>query len=277
MILITGSKGFIADHLIESLDHELVDLMGIDKKTGYNLNELEKIKWLIEQSKPETVIHLAAVSVVTGNVMQIEEDNIRATMNLLEAIKGSLVRKIIFSSSCAVYGDSKEKNKESNKLDPISYYGISKQTGEQLIKIFCKENNLSYQILRFGNVYGKGSVGVINTFIKAIKEKKKLIMYGSGYQIRDYIHVSDIVKAIKLMIPKYRNLTLNIGTGKETDIWGILKILQRKQKLDIETKEARKEDILMSKLNIERMETILKWKPEISLEKGIDLMNATDG
>lgn len=278
-VLITGSEGFIGTHLKEALkDYELIC---IDKKGNYHENkchgidlayDLGHIKKIIQDQKPEIVIHLAAVAEVTYSLIDVTQNNILATVHLLEACKDSSVKKIIFSSSCAVYGKAFEISRETDNLDPISYYGQSKLIGELFIKTFCKQNHIHYQILRFGNVYGKGGHGVINAWMSKRKENKPIEMYGDGHQLRDYIFVDDIVAAIKLVMKEDLSMILNVGTGKEIDLWDILNILQKELGgLKINSKGKRKEDIYASRLDISKFKRLfycVGWNP-IGLKEGI--------
>lgn len=133
------------------------------------------------------------------------EDNIEGTVNILEAARKYGVKRIIFSSSAAVYGDIAPEClpvRETEPLCPVSFYGLSKMTCENYIRLYQKAYGLSYVIFRFANVYGErqgngGEGGVVSVFARQLAEGKSPTVYGNGQQTRDFIYAGDIANGIR--------------------------------------------------------------------------------
>ena len=190
-ILITGGAGYIGSHITEILIKNKKKVFIIDDlSTGYkilinkkakfyktNILNNKKIKKIIDQNNIDSIIHLAAVLSVgesEKNPKKYKRINVDGTKKLLEAIKNTKVKNIIFSSTCAVYKDGFTKVSEKTKTNPTSVYGNTKLKCEELIKIFCKKNRLNYGILRYFNVAGASSSGQIGQINKGDQLFKNL-------------------------------------------------------------------------------------------------------
>jgi len=234
-IIVTGADGFIGQHVCNSLK-EIHEVLGIDYQDKNKSNLIRFIgKDLIGNSdvedafkefKPDVVVHLA--STVSNEIDDCEFDYVV----MLQVLKLSLkyeVKKFIFSSSAAVYGDSYPKT------IPINPYGITKLQCEQWADYYS-EKGLKVFILRFANVYGPNGRGIINSWIDSIKENKPLKINGDGTQVRDYIHVEDIVKTIiKIIEFGYNSDVINVSTGDCTSVLELLSMFSKyKKELTIE-------------------------------------------
>ncbi|MEI0620458.1 NAD-dependent epimerase/dehydratase family protein [Brachyspira pilosicoli] len=238
MILITGGAGFIGSHIADILIKNnykviIADNLSTGKKDNinnkaifYNIdiknyNDLENI---FNNNKIEYIIHLAAqVSVPNSirNPINDANENIIATLNIIELSKKYNIKKIIASSSAAVYGIPKKLPiDELHTTIPISYYGLSKLTMEKYLIL----SNLNYIICRFSNVYGPrqtphGEAGVVSIFIDNAINNKDLNIFGDGKQTRDFIYVEDIAKIFLFFIEKnISNEILNISTNNSINI-----------------------------------------------------------
>lgn len=238
MILITGGAGFIGSHIADILIQNnykviIADNLSTGKKDNinnkaifYNIdiknyNDLENI---FNNNKIEYIIHLAAqVSVPNSirNPINDANENIIATLNIIELSKKYNIKKIIASSSAAVYGIPKKLPiDESHTTIPISYYGLSKLTMEKYLIL----SNLNYIICRFSNVYGSrqtphGEAGVVSIFMDNAINNKDLNIFGDGKQTRDFIYVEDIAKIFLFFIEKnISNEILNISTNNSINI-----------------------------------------------------------
>lgn len=147
----------------------------------------------------DAIVHLAAQTMVPASMEDPKkdmEDNIEGTVNILEAARKYGVKRIIFSSSAAVYGDIAPECfpvRETEPLRPVSFYGLSKMTCENYIRLYQKAYGLSYVIFRFANVYGErqgngGKGGVVSVFARQLAEGKSPTVYGNGQQTRDFIY-----------------------------------------------------------------------------------------
>lgn len=238
MILITGGAGFIGSHIADILIQNnykviIADNLSTGKKENinnkaifYNIdiknyNDLENI---FNNNKIEYIIHLAAqVSVPNSirNPINDANENIIATLNIIELSKKYNIKKIIASSSAAVYGIPKKLPiDELHTTIPISYYGLSKLTMEKYLIL----SNLNYIICRFSNVYGPrqtphGEAGVVSIFMDNAINNKDLNIFGDGKQTRDFIYVEDIAKIFLFFIEKnISNEILNISTNNSINI-----------------------------------------------------------
>jgi nucleoside-diphosphate-sugar epimerase len=224
------------------------------------------------------VFHLAAnprVIFSVENPIESHIVNVDGTLNVLYASYKNKVKRLIFASSSAVYGNIKKLPlKENMTPKPISPYGLHKLIGEYYCKLFSNLYNLETVCLRYFNVYGPrmdpyGPYAlVIGKFLKLRKENKPLTIYGDGKQTRDFIYVDDVVKANILAMKSKkvgRGEVINICSGKNYSINYIAKLIGgRKIYLP-----ARKGEMKHTLGDNSLAKKLLGWKPEISLEEGI--------
>ena len=303
-ILITGGAGYIGSHTTEILIKNkkkvfIVDDLStgfkrlINKKAKFFLTNIlnkNKIKKIIKQNNIDSVIHLAAVLSVgesEKNPKKYKKINVEGTKKLLEAIKNTKVKNLIFSSTCAVYKDGFEKVSEKTKTYPTSVYGNTKLKCEKIIKIFCNQNKLNYGILRYFNVAGastSGKIGQINKGDQLFKnlslevQKKKPVfkIYGSKYKtkdgtcIRDYIHVSDISEIhykVLMKINKYNISTiLNCGYGKGISVKDTVNEFKKYANKNLQILEFpnRKGDMVKVTSDNLKLRKFIKWKPKFN-------------
>ena len=214
------------------------------------------------------VFHLAAMASVPlsiENPSECIENNMDATIKLINACKNNNVKKIIFSSSSSVYGDNTNiPLKESEYPLPKSPYAASKASGELFLKTYYEAYGLNYISLRYFNVFGpkqdKNSqyAAVIPNFITALLEGEQPIIYGDGEQTRDFIYIRDVVNAnIKAAESDYNGI-INVASGKKTTINELYKIISETLGSDIEPKylPERKGDIKHSLADVNNMKKI---------------------
>ena len=292
-IIITGGAGFIGKHLVKFLTKKENDVTIFDNfsNSSYesimylqNLDvkiikgDIRKIEDLNNAIKGhEVVIHLAAKISVEESIKNPSETfqtNVEGTKNVLIACKKNEIKKIIVSSSAAVYGESKidVKLTEKSKINPISPYGESKVRMENEIRKFSEDQNIDYVILRFFNIYGKNQspeyAGVITKFIKKIEMNKPLQIFGNGMQIRDFVSVNDVVNSIYHSIENGKNQTYNIASGNSITIKQLAKLLINLSKKDIKIihNDEKKGDIRFSEADISLAKKELHYLPKYSLE-----------
>lgn len=293
-ILVTGGAGFIASHIVDKLidkQHEVIIIDNLSTGKTENINpkakfykediiNKENIKLIFNKETPEILIHHAAQIDVQKSIMNPSEDaliNIVGTINLLECCRDYGVKKIIYASSAAEYGEPIEIPITTKHVsNPISFYGISKHTPIHYIQVFSKLYGIKYTILRYANVYGirqdpKGEGGVISIFINKYLKGESPVIYGDGEQTRDFIYVDDIVEANVNAINRGDGRIYNISIMKSTSLNSLIKIFETisGKKLKLIYASERKGDIRHSSLDntISRFE--LKWEPKYSLEEGV--------
>ena len=306
-IFITGGLGLIGKELIKNLDNFDYELTVTDLnkqlkryKNFIKLYKSSKIKFLecdvtnlkklIHLSKKQDcIIHLAAMLGVKNTEKNIEKCwkiNTHGTENVVEAYNINKVKKLIFSSSSEVYGESlTEFISEKNDLLGRNIYACSKIAAENLIlNNQFKNRNYNYTILRLFNTYGQGQVAnfFLPNICKSIKENKEIIINGNGKQLRGYAYASDIAEAINLSIKNKisKNKTYNVGNSKEKySLQGVLKILQKIKKIKFNQIKYKKKfyksdrtqnrEIYKRVCDLNKIKKELNYDPKISLKEGL--------
>lgn len=233
-------------------------------------------------AKAEFVFHLAAN---VGNIKSIEdpsfdmEVNVKGTINLLEVCLNSNIKRLVYSSSGAIFGEAKYLPiDEDHPLKPESPYGVSKLAAEKYCFAFHKVHGLPTTALRYFNVYGprQGSSAypnVIATFFHRIKEGKPLTIFGDGEQTRDFVFVEDIVKANILAAtqPAAVGEIFNVATGRENSVNQLVSLIN--QIIGKESKvihaDPRAGEVKYSRASIEKARKLLGYDPQTSLKEGL--------
>lgn len=297
-ILVTGGAGFIGSHVVDAYidaGHEVavIDDLSTGKSDNINqkvkrnkkfyecdITDAEKIDDVFRKEKPEIVNHHAA----QVDVRKSMEDPTReiltnqiGTINLLNCAIENGIKRFIFASSAAVYGNESVFSQENTICKPISLYGFSKLSCEEYIKYYNRRYNLPYTVLRYPNVYGprnkSGEKGVIQIFFKKMISNEETIIFGSGKQTRDFIFVKDVVDANKILVSsnKGENMTLNISTGKQTEIERVYEMVKKitVYKKSVKKEKERQGEIFQSSLNPHQAEIHLGWKAKTELLDGL--------
>ena len=286
-ILITGANGYIGNCLFHILKNEF-NVIGIDKKKSNNkkvfqCNILNKSKFnsIIKREKPEVIVHLAAQSLVdeTINKEKYYTNNNKATEVLLEIMKNNDVKKIIFSSTAAIYQQSSNPLKENSNLKALSTYAKTKLICEKKIQ---KEKNLKFIILRFFNVcsaldkpitgeFHNPETHLIPTIVYKAMFNKRIYIYGNDFNtpdgtcIRDYIHIKDICSAIEKSIryisKNNKSKIFNIGNRRGLSNKQIINYIQKRMNDEINIKyvNRRKDDVSKLICNSNYVKKILNW------------------
>ncbi|MDU0203710.1 NAD-dependent epimerase/dehydratase family protein [Paenibacillus sp. MAH-36] len=292
-VLVTGGAGFIASHIVDlliDLGHSVAILDNFSTGRQENVNakaEVYKMDILDDRTidaflefKPEIVIHHAAQIDIQSSLKDPAFDatvNIVGTVKLLELCKKANVKKIIYASSAAVYGNPHYLPvDEKHPIRPLSYYGISKHTPEHYIEVFSEQNGLDFTILRYANVYGtrqdpKGEGGVVSIFIDKIIDKYQPTIFGDGEQTRDFIFVKDVARANIAALDKGSKGIYNIGCCKQTSVKELLTLISKASNVEVVPmyKEARAGDIIHSFLDYTSAKKDLNWEPQYSLRDGL--------
>lgn len=293
--LVTGGAGFIGSNLVDKLvelGHEVTVLDNLS--TGQILN-LKKVKnrikfFKVDISKNKVnlkkyfnnidwVFHLAGIADNIPSIKNPElyfQTNVKGTLNILEVCKKNKIKKLIYAASASCYGVPKYyPTKENSEINPIFPYALTKYLGENLVIHWGKIYSMPNISLRFFNAYGprantKGSYGsVFSIFLAQRLAKKPLTIVGDGKQTRDFIHVFDLVNAIIQAAKKGKNCEIyNIGSGREVSINLIAKIIGGR-KINVSKRPG---ETKRSLADISKFRSITKWKPKISIQKGVKMM-----
>ncbi|MDH3618350.1 MAG: GDP-mannose 4,6-dehydratase [Nitrosopumilus sp.] len=292
-ILVTGGAGFIGGYLVDFLlnshkvtiyDNLSTSSQGIadaliKKGAQFIKGDILDYDTLSKSSKGfDVMIHLAAKSDVTESVSHpetVEKINVNGTINVLNCCIKNKIKKMVFASSAAVYGNSSTAVNEKSETRPLSPYGTSKMLAENKIREMSK-NNLNYVILRIFNVYGrrqnKQYVGVISNFIENISKNSPLVIYGDGSQTRDFVSINDVVDAFDAAAVKTNSSgTYNIANGKSISVRELAEIFLYLSGMEIQItyKPAKKEDIQHSMADISLAQEELKFNPKVNLKEGL--------
>ncbi len=293
-ILITGGAGFIGSHIIEVLKKEDCDITVLDNlHTGLRANVPENVRLIemdirdkcvidiFERYQFDVVLHLAGQTMVNVSVDDPFYDadvNIMGTVNILESCRKTGVKRVIFSSTAATYGNIEEVPiREEFSVNPLSFYGLSKLTVEKYLKLYHDLYGLEYVILRYANVYGErqgdgGEGGVISIFTKKIAKDESFVIHGDGKQTRDFVYAGDVARANWYAAnTEYCNTIYNVSTNSETSIRELVDLLESAsgKTIDRQYGERREGDIYRSVLDNSKIVTNLNWRPMINLQEGL--------
>ena len=254
--LVTGGAGFIGSHLVDRLLAEQHRVLAVDDLTTgkianlteargygpeftfYNMDiRAEGIRTILERHRPEVIMHLAAQSGVRPSIEDPPRDasiNVLGLLNLLDASAAAGVRKFVFASSGGtIYGEPRRlpvKETAASGSHPLSPYGIGKKVAEEYLRFYHRYRGLDYTALALGNVYGPrqdplGEAGVISIFASKMLQGEVPTIYGDGNQTRDYVFIDDTVHGFALAAEQGSGKLLNIGTGLETSVNGLYRML----------------------------------------------------
>lgn len=307
-VLVTGGAGFIGSHIVDNLMEEGFDVTVIDnldtgrieniahhqnKKSFHfirgDIRDLDLVKKTMKDI--DAVFHEAALASITRSVKDpilTNDINVGGTVNLLKASSDLGVKRFIFASSAAIYGDANlPVKKEGASLNPTSPYGVSKLAAEKYVQVFHRAYNLETVCLRYFNVYGprqsfdvKGTYGgAITIFTNRLLKNMPPIIYGDGEQTRDFIFIQDVVEANMLALSSKNAAgeVFNVGTGKGisvNQVAEVLKDLMNKKDLKTFYADPRPTDIRHGYADITKAKNILGYDSKFSIKDGLlELVN----
>ena len=303
-ILITGGKGLIGSKIVEMLCKDGHQLTIIDNEDTYGImtnNELQKLfewrtrNWIDKKihyikgdvldrltclkafsHHPDIVIHLATyprAKIVDNDPIAGIPKVINTTTNLLWHAEKFGVKKFVYVSSSMVYGDFSDGMKEDGKTKPKNLYGEAKLTGERMVKLFSKRDNLNYNIIRPSGVYGPGDMPdrVVHKFFQRAMNNQTITLHNGQNKV-DFTYRKDAARGIVLAaLSPVSNVSFNITAGNATS----LRILAEKI-IQLTNSESDIEDIgdhglypSRGTLDIQRAKDLLDYQPEYTLDKGL--------
>ncbi len=296
----TGGAGFIGSHTVDHLLAEGVEVVVLDNLRSGRLENIRQhvnkrnfrfvrgdirdshlVKDLV--SDVDAVIHLAALVSVPESIKDpalTYAINVNGTLNLLKASVDFGVKRFVYASSCAVYGDAENLPiKEDYPPKPLSPYASSKLTAEDYVQKYNRNFGLETVCLRYFNVYGPRQIysdysGVITRFINRLTNGLPLVIFGDGEQTRDFVYVTDVAEANILALKHAKAIgeIFNIGTGVGTTINRLASMLLElagKNSLETVHSEPREGDIRHSVADISKAKEKLGYCPKVSLKDGL--------
>lgn len=295
-ILVTGGAGFIGSHLVRHLLAKGEQVTALDNlSTGLAENLPPEAKLvemdILDEDLPKVVatgafdaiVHLAAQTMVDTSIknpLLDTRENLLGTVQVMEAARAANVKRVIFASTAAVYGDVKEDDlpvREAQPTLPLSFYGLSKLSVEKYLEMYENLYGMEYVVLRFANVYGErqgdgGEGGVISIFTKAVAEGRDITIYGDGEQTRDFVYAGDIAEGIWAALRTEEvNAAYNLSTQTETSLRELVSLLAEIRGREIVPKYGaeREGDIYKSMLSNSRARRGLDWQPATTLADGL--------
>jgi UDP-glucose 4-epimerase len=293
-ILVTGGAGFIGSHVVDALIEEghtvaVVDDLSTGNRHHVNpqasFYELDirspELSEVFRVEKPELINHHAAHADVRRSVADPRHDaevNILGSLNLLECARQHEVENFVYASTGgAVYGDPQYLPcDEEHPLNPICPYGVSKLTVERYVAYYGHAYGLRYSILRYPNVYGPrqdpfGEGGVVAIFAGRMVHGEPVVINGSGEQERDFLYVSDVVRANLLAQGALQGRICNLGTGVGTSVNELFSIMSRLARYDGQATHGPPQpgETFKIYLDASKARRELGWEPLVDLEEGL--------
>ncbi len=295
--LITGAAGFLGSALANRLVREGHSVRGLDDLstgdpaalssevhfTRGDVNDRPKLWTLLQEV--DCVYHLAARVLVPESVLyprEYNQVNVGGTVSLMEAMRDVGVRRVVFVSSGAVYGDQQQQPVREDALpNPRSPYAVSKLAAEYYVKTIGGLVGIETLCLRVFNAYGPGQhfppvhAPVVLAFLRQALNNGTLVVHGDGAQTRDYIYVDDVVNAMLAAstAPEVNQLTINVGSGRETSVRDLAKLVISVTGANPEVVYNPGSDRGSSRLcaDLTLAADKLNFKPSIGLETGLRL------
>jgi UDP-glucose 4-epimerase len=290
--VVTGGAGFVGSCTVDLLISEGWKVTVLDDlSTGSQRNlsseahldvldvsDRDAFDRAIEAARPSVIFHLAAQASVTRSVADPQRDcevNVGGTLNVLEAAS-RLGAPVVFSSTGgAIYGDDAPiPTPEDSPPAPISPYGASKWAGEAYVNTWRRATGLQHSVCRLGNVYGPrqtphGESGVVAVFSYMLWRGQSPQLFGFGRPTRDYVHVSDVARALLAAVGK--GATFNVSTGIETDVETVFEKLSQAAANSVAPQPSplRPGELERSCMDPARAHDQLGWRAEIGLDEGL--------
>jgi UDP-glucose 4-epimerase len=296
--LVTGGAGFIGSHIVDELLARGIETFVIDNLSTGTLDNLEhhrgnnlfhfmagdarEAEMLLHDTNVDVVFHEAAIASVPKSVshpMLVHDVNVNMTLHLLNYCVKSGVKRFIFASSAAVYGILEGKATEDITCRPNSPYGAGKLAVEDYLHAYGRTYGLETVMLRYFNVYGKRQLysdysGVITIFVNKLLDSERPVIFGNGLQVRDFVHVDDIVQANMLAMESANAVgeMFNVASGKATSILELVKIVKELMgATDIENQFAppRLGDTKLGLASIDKIRTVLGYDAKVQMQQGL--------
>jgi UDP-glucose 4-epimerase len=297
-VVVTGGAGFVGSNIVKRLlaggavvvvlddfyTGEMDNLpqgeSGLEVVRG-SVTDYEMVRDVIKGAS--VVIHEAARNIIvsTRNPREDYEVNIGGTLNVLMAVREVAVPRVVYASSASVYGNPRYLPiNEDDATNMLSPYSVSKFAGENYCKAFYESYGLSTSVVRYSNVYGTGQrpdnpyCGVVSKFFESAMAGEPPRIHGDGEQTRDFTYVDDVVEATLLagFTAKAEGQVYNVGTGRETTVNQLARIIIEITGADVEPSYIDRRDIDNIRrrvVNIEKIRRELRWVPSVTIEQGL--------
>lgn len=298
--LVTGGAGFIGSHLVDrllALGHRVrvVDNLatGSERNLVHSYSQIEFLRGDLRDEDTcraavrgvDIVFHVAALPSIPRSLEDpwaSHDSNVNATMRLLMACVAAGVRRVVYSSSSSVYGNTATLPKvESGEALPRSPYAASKLAAEQYVLAFARAGILEGIALRYFNVFGPRQdpdspyAAVIPAFLRAAYEGCPAIVFGDGAQTRDFTYVANVVDANVLAaeapVEAANGAVVNIGAGERTSLLRLLELVREVTGRDVgfQRRAARPSEVRDSVAGLARAQSLIGYQPSVTLKEGL--------
>ncbi len=295
-ILVTGGAGFIGSHVVDKLiaqgDHvRVLDNLSTGKRGNLPETGIEFVCGdirdfaTVEKSVQgmDAIFHLAAVASVQASVddpMGTHATNLIGTLHLLEAARRLRVRRVVYASSAAVYGDTQRLPvPEACMPNPLSPYAADKLAGEHYLSFYGNKFGIEGTGFRFFNIYGPRQdpsspySGVISIFVERLRTAAPVTIFGDGHQTRDFVYVGDLAQVLlqSLSTESTVGKIMNVGRGKECSLIELIEVLERLTGRNLTRRHdpSRVGDIVRSCADVSQLRANLGFVPATSLDDGL--------
>ena len=297
-VLVTGGAGFVGSNLVRRLLKEGAGVTILDDFFTGKLSNLAGLDGRYElvrgsvtdrdlvsdlASRARIVFHLAARNIIasTRNPVEDFQTNIGGTLNVLLAAREHRTERVVYTSSVSVYGNPKYLPiNEDDRISLLTPYAVSKYGGEGYCQAFYESYDLPVAVVRYSNIYGPWQdpanpyCGVIAKFIDKVKAGLPPEIHGDGQQTRDFTFVEDAVETtlIAALSPKAEGEVFNVGTGIETSVNALARLVSELYGRDFEPVHIDRRDIDNIRrrvVNIEKIRRLLRWTPSTTLGDGL--------
>lgn len=295
-ILVTGGAGFIGSAVIRELQSRQVEIMVVDDLSFgnrdfvdlpdshfkvLNILDREALERTVLDFQPDWIVHLAAVHFIpwcNQRPYEAADINIRGTMHVLEAAKQlPELKGVFFASTAAVYPIHDGAVAEDHPTGPLDIYGLSKLTGEALVKGFHLESGIPAVTCRFFNAFGPNETNphLIPEIADQINAGARTLRLGNQKPKRDFIHTSDMARAVAALLPRFTGgyEVFNLGRGIEYSVLEVAEAfgeaLGEQVVVEVDPAKVRKTDRLHLLADIGKLTAFTGWQPRVSLAEGI--------
>jgi UDP-glucose 4-epimerase len=252
--IIVGKRSNLSNHLLDSLDNAIAisSSQAIEALSQLDWSQIDKVNLILNQFQPAT--RLNDLSSPTEYI----DNAISTTANILMFIKdkSSKVNKVVYTSSSSVYGNN-ESCIETDVPQPLSLHATLKLANEKLVSQFCSAEDIDYTIARVFNMYGgNDEFSIVSKIIKAYKNQHSISLINDGNAIRDFIHISDVVEAYKIILTSSDIDVVNVASGHGKSVRIILDYLHERD-IEISTSNIERDEISVSIANNAILKTML--------------------
>jgi UDP-glucose 4-epimerase len=293
-VLVTGGAGFIGSHIVDAMLERGSEVHVLDDLSSGSLDNLtlsarfhqgdirdESMPQTLRSIEPDIIIHCAAQISVRASMEDPRLDteiNVLGLINMLQTYEGGPAPYFVFlSTGGAMYGEQEIfPAPETHPVRPESVYGLAKRVSEQYLDLWKRQFSLSSCCLRLANVYGPrqnphGEAGVVAIFAERLLKADVPTINGTGEQTRDFVYVKDVANAVLAVCDRKAEGIFNVGTGRETSVNEVYRLLARSLESDIQPQygPGKAGEQLRSCIDATLAKRTFGWVPGISLEEGL--------